>query len=39
MVNDITIGVDLFQKQDPPALSILQCSETGEAVRDLVTYE
>jgi hypothetical protein len=38
-INEITIGLDLGQKQDPSALSVLQSTETGDAVRDLVTYE
>ncbi len=38
-VKEIIIGLDLGQKQDYSALSILEYAETGEPVRDLVTYE
>ena len=38
-MNEDTIGLDLGQKQDHTAVSVLEWAESGDAVRDLVTYE
>jgi hypothetical protein len=38
-MNEYTIGLDLGQKQDHTAVSVLEWAESGDAVRDLVTYE
>jgi hypothetical protein len=37
--SEYTIGLDLGQKQDHTAVSVLEWAETGDAVRDPVTYE
>jgi hypothetical protein len=39
MTSEYTIGLDLGQKQDHTAVSILEWAETGEALRDAATYE
>src|SRR5262245_8253578 len=38
-VSEYTIGLDLGQKQDHTAVAVLEWAETGDAIRDLVTYE
>jgi hypothetical protein len=37
--SEYTIGLDLGQKQDHTAVSVLEWTDTGDAVRDPVTYE